>query len=141
MSLGICTIIVVAVYAIAEIAKKTVATDDKRRAYLPYAGALIGALIGIALFAYDSTMIEATNALEAILIGAGSGLIATGANQLYKQTNKILRGDFVGLSEGLDEILESAEEIKKEEEATKSESEVESSENNEDSYDPSDKNA
>lgn len=113
MSLGICTIIVVIVYALAEVAKKNVAKDDKTRAYLPYAGALVGALLGIAFFAYDPSLIEASNAIEAVFIGIGSGLVATGANQVYKQTNKILKGDFVGLTTGLDEVLENAEELKK----------------------------
>lgn len=119
-SLGICTIIVVIVYAIAEIAKKNVIKADHQRAYLPYAGAIIGGLLGIAFFAYDPSLIGCTNAIEAIFTGIGSGLVATGANQLYKQTNKILKGDFVGLTSGLDEVLESAEELKKEqEESTK----------------------
>lgn len=116
MSLGICTIIVVIVYALAEVAKKNVAKDDKTRAYLPYAGALVGALLGIAFFAYDPSLIEASNAIEAVFIGIGSGLVATGANQVYKQTNKILKGDFVGLTTGLDEVLENAEELKKNDE-------------------------
>lgn len=121
MSLGICTIIVVIVYALAEIAKKNVAKDDKQRAYLPYAGALVGALLGIAFFAYDPSLIEASNAIEAVFIGIGSGLVATGANQVYKQTNKILKGDFVGITTGLDEVLESAEEIKNEDKESSNE--------------------
>jgi len=111
--LGICTLIVVIVYAIAEVAKKNVAKDDKTRAYLPYAGALIGGLLGIAFFAYDPALIECSNAVEAVLTGIGSGLVATGANQVYKQTNKILHGSFVGIAPGLDEVLEEAEELKK----------------------------
>lgn len=114
MDLGYNVIFIAVLYAIVELAKTTVATTDKRRALLPYVAALVGGVAAYIVFIINPDVLNTHDALSSILVGVGSGLLATGANQLYKQGKKILNGDFKGISEELDEILESAEEIDKE---------------------------
>ena len=125
MDLGYNVIFIAVLYAIVELAKTTVATTDKRRALLPYAAALIGGVAAYVVFIINPDVLNTHDALSSILVGIGSGLLATGANQLYKQGKKILKGDFKGISEELDEILESAEEIDKESSADAAEEKIE----------------
>ena len=134
MDLGYNVIFIVVLYAIVELAKTTVATTDKRRALLPYVAALVGGVAAYIVFIINPDVLNTHDALSSILVGVGSGLLATGANQLYKQGKKILNGDFKGISEELDEILESAEEIDKESSADAAEEKIETKVSD---YDPS----
>lgn len=134
MDLGYNVIFIVVLYAIVELAKTTVAKTDERRALLPYVAALIGGVAAYIVFIINPDVLNTHDALSSILVGIGSGLLATGANQLYKQGKKILNGDFKGISEELDEILESAEEIDKESSADAAEEKIETKVSD---YDPS----
>ena len=134
MDLGYNVIFIVVLYAIVELAKTTVAKTDERRALLPYVAALIGGVAAYIVFIINPDVLNTHDALSSILVGVGSGLLATGANQLYKQGKKILNGDFKGISEELDEILESAEEIDKESSADAAEEKIETKVSD---YDPS----
>ena len=134
MDLGYNVIFIVVLYAIVELAKTTVAKTDERRALLPYVAALIGGVAAYIVFIINPDVLNTHDALSSILVGVGSGLLATGANQLYKQGKKILKGDFKGISEELDEILESAEEIDKESSADAAEEKIETKVSD---YDPS----
>ena len=110
MELGYNALILIIVYLLAELAKRTIAKTDERRALLPYAAVLVGALVGIILYSFFPQWLDnIDNYLVAVLTGAGSGLLATGANQLYKQANKIARGDFKGISSDLDKVIADAE--------------------------------
>ena len=134
MDLGYNVIFIVVLYAIVELAKTTVAKTDERRALLPYVAALVGGVAAYIVFIINPDVLNTHDALSSILVGIGSGLLATGANQLYKQGRKILNGDFKGISEELDEILESAEEIDKESSADAAEEKIETKVSD---YDPS----
>lgn len=82
-------VIVVVTYALAEIAKNTVMSTDKRKKLIPAVCILFGAAFGVLLFkvspeSFDSGMTLAGAAVE----GAISGAAATGCNQLIKQLLK-----------------------------------------------------
>lgn len=115
MSLGLATGVVVIVYLIIELLKHTIAKTDRQQDYLPIAGVLIGIVIAVCIFFFDQSMslgiYVGDNAFIAILTGAGSGLVATGGNQLFKKINKLLSGDYEGISEGLDEVLDDVKDI------------------------------
>lgn len=151
LELGYNLLILVIVYFLAELAKATIAKEDKQKALLPYAGLIVGAIIGYIISIVDPDFLgTGDNTLAAILVGAGSGLLATGANQLFKQGNKILKGDFKGLDSGLDEVINAAEETVKESKEETNEAntaslldlpteETEDSSEDNDDYNPSDK--
>ena len=79
--------IAVVLFVLAELLKRTVLKNNAdMKAVLPFVCALIGAIAGVICFIIDPTMIPgAANALDAILAGAISGLVATGSHQIYKQ--------------------------------------------------------
>lgn len=115
MSLGLATGVAVIVYFIIELLKRTIAKTDRQQDYLPIAGVLIGIVIAVCIFFFDQSMYlgiyVGDNALIAILTGAGSGLVATGGNQLFKKINKLLSGDYEGITDGLDEVLDDIKDI------------------------------
>jgi len=85
-------LIVSVVFSIME-GYKRIAEKSKHRkgliAVIPIIAAGIGAVMGIVLFYAWSASITAADALTAILVGAASGLSATGANQIFKQLHKL----------------------------------------------------
>lgn len=80
--------IVIAVYIIAEIIKGTVMKEGgkhyEHRSILPVICMAIGGIIGVLLFVLYPVGINVADAVNAFVIGALSGLAATGSNQLYK---------------------------------------------------------
>ena len=85
-------LIVSAVFSILEAYKYGVAkTKHAARliAIIPIIAAAIGAAIGIVLFFAWPSSIAAADAFAALIIGAASGLTATGCNQIYKQLYKL----------------------------------------------------
>ena len=58
-------------------------------AVIPIIAASIGAVLGVVLFFAWPCAIAAADAFTAILVGAASGLSATGANQIFKQLQKL----------------------------------------------------
>lgn len=118
MSLGLAAGIVVIVYIVIELLKRYVTKTDRQQDYLPVVGVLLGVLIAVLIFYFDKSVslgIEVgDNLLTAVATGIGSGLVATGGNQLYKKINKLSKGEYTGLSEGIDNILEQVEELQNE---------------------------
>lgn len=80
--------IVLAVYLIIYVMKQFTFKTDEQRKSIPPVSAVIGGLIGIALFYKVPTAINAENIVEACTIGMGSGLAAVGCNQVFKQFKK-----------------------------------------------------
>ena len=78
-------------YILAEIAKATVLKNHTDlKAVLPYACAIIGAFAGGVLYYIDPTIVNQSSIADSVLSGAISGLLATGANQIYKQFYNII---------------------------------------------------
>lgn len=90
--------IVLTVYIIIFVMKKFVFKTDEQRKSIPPVAAVIGGLIGIALFYKVPESIGAANIVEACTTGMGSGLAAVGCNQVFKQFKK-----FTGETETVDE--------------------------------------
>ncbi|MGI6167843.1 MAG: phage holin family protein [Eubacteriales bacterium] len=76
------------VYAIIEIAKTACGGDERFKRFIPLISALLGAICGVIAFYFVPGVMETQNILVAIVIGAASGLSATGTNQAVKQLTK-----------------------------------------------------
>ena len=77
--------ITVICYLVGLIVKATPYNNDK---YIPIACGVIGALLGIVALAIGIPDFPACDPITAMAIGITSGLAATGANQIIKQTTK-----------------------------------------------------
>lgn len=80
--------IVIVIYILCEIAKKTFLKSDEGRKLIPLICAGLGIVAAVALFFVYPEGLGASNVLEAITTGALSGMAATGCNQLYKKFSK-----------------------------------------------------
>ena len=78
--------IATAVYLIIEVLKKAFNNNEKFLRLIPLIS--LGAIAGVICFFFIPSIIPATNVVVAIIIGAASGLTATGTNQIFKQFNK-----------------------------------------------------
>lgn len=79
------------IYIVAEIVKATILKNrTDLKAILPYTCAIIGAIAGGVLFYIDPTIVDQSSIQDSVLSGAISGLLATGANQIYKQFYNII---------------------------------------------------
>lgn len=74
-----------AVVGCLELLKKAVGGNEKVLKFFPLIAAAVGAVLGIIAFFVVPEVIPATNAFAALLIGASSGLAATGTHQVFKQ--------------------------------------------------------
>lgn len=82
-------LIVAAVYALIEVYKKTIAkTNQTLNRIIPIIGLILGASLGIICYFACPELIVAHSVLSAIIVGASSGLSATGCNQILKQLKK-----------------------------------------------------
>lgn len=110
MSLGIATGIVVLVYLIVEVLKKCVLITDKQKDMIPVIGMVLGLVLSVAVFmsgpALGVEIYVGDNLFVAILTGIASGLVATGCNQIVKKAKKLAEGNYDGLDEDLDKLLE-----------------------------------
>ena len=79
--------IVTAVYLLIEVLKKTFDYDEKFMRFIPLTALVIGLVAGVICFLFITTIIPTSNVVVAI-IGASSGLSATGTNQIFKQLSK-----------------------------------------------------
>lgn len=77
--------IVAAVYAIIEILKKATKNSEKLSHFYPLIASIVGAVSGLICYYFIPTIIAAPNVVVALIIGAASGLAATGTNQTFKQ--------------------------------------------------------
>lgn len=73
------------VYTIIDIVKTAVGGDEKFKRFIPLISCGLGAIIGTICFFCVPGVLETTNILVALVIGAASGLSATGTNQAVKQ--------------------------------------------------------
>lgn len=76
------------VYTLIDIVKTACGGDEKFKRFIPLISALLGAICGVVSFYCVPGVIETQNILVAIVIGAASGLSATGTNQVVKQLVK-----------------------------------------------------
>jgi len=81
-------VIVTVVYTLISLLKKETKGNEKVLSRLPLIAAAIGAVLGVIGFFAVPTIIPADNIFTALLIGIGSGLAATGTNQIFKQLGK-----------------------------------------------------
>jgi hypothetical protein len=73
------------VYTIIDITKTALGGTEKFARFIPLIACALGAIIGTMTFFCVPGVMETSNVLVAIVIGAASGLSATGANQIGKQ--------------------------------------------------------
>ena len=110
MNLGIVTGIVVLVYICVEVLKKSFIVTDKQKDMIPLIGIALGMVFSVGVFMSGPAMgIEiyvGDNVFMAILTGMASGLVATGCNQIIKKAKKIANGEYDGLDEDLDKLIE-----------------------------------
>ncbi len=86
----ICVPIIVAiVFLLMEAYKKWIAKGrEKFNNFIPVISGVLGLILGIILYFVAPNLVVASNVWVAMLIGACSGLSATGCNQIFKQLKK-----------------------------------------------------
>ena len=78
-------VIVSVVYALIGVITKATNESEKFKRFIPLLALIFGSILGGVLFVFEPSLIGANNAVVAILIGAASGLAATGTDQIFKQ--------------------------------------------------------
>ena len=73
------------VYTIIDIAKTALGGDERFKRFIPLIACVLGAGCGVVAFYCVPGVMETENLLVALVLGAASGLSATGANQIGKQ--------------------------------------------------------
>ena len=73
------------VYTIIDITKTAMGGTEKFNRFIPLISCLLGAVCGVVAFYCVPGVMETENLLVALVLGAASGLSATGANQIGKQ--------------------------------------------------------
>ena len=73
------------VYTIIDITKTAMGGDEKFRRFIPLIACVLGAICGVVAFYFVPGVLDTQNLLVAIVLGAASGLSATGTNQVVKQ--------------------------------------------------------
>lgn len=76
------------VYTIIDIVKTAMGGDEKFKRFIPLISCALGAVCGVIAFYLVPGVFETENLLVAIILGASSGLSATGTNQAVKQLTK-----------------------------------------------------
>lgn len=76
------------VYTIIDIVKTACGGDEKFKRFIPLIAAVLGAICGVIAFFFVPGVLETRNLLVAMVLGAASGLSATGTNQVVKQLVK-----------------------------------------------------
>lgn len=76
------------VYAVIDIIKKATGNSEKFLRFIPLVSAVLGIVCGVVSFYFIPGVLDTTNVFVAIVIGAASGLAATGTNQVVKQLTK-----------------------------------------------------
>lgn len=76
------------VYAIIDIVKRATNSNERFLRLIPLIAASLGIICGVISFYFIPGVLETTNVFVAIVIGAASGLAATGTNQVVKQLSK-----------------------------------------------------
>ena len=78
----------VIVYTIIDITKTAMGGTEKFNRFIPLISCLLGAVCGVVTFYCVPGVLDTQNLLVAIVLGAASGLSATGTNQAVKQLTK-----------------------------------------------------
>ena len=73
------------VYTIIDIAKTAMGGDEKFKRFIPLIACILGAICGVVAFYFVPGVMDTQNLLVALVLGAASGLSATGTNQVVKQ--------------------------------------------------------
>lgn len=81
-------VITAIVYAVIDMVKTATGNNEKFLKFIPLVSAVLGIIIGIISFYCVPGVLDTTNVFVAIIIGAASGLAATGTNQVIKQLIK-----------------------------------------------------
>ena len=76
------------VYTIIDIVKTAMGGDEKFKRFIPLIACILGGICGVVAFYCVPGVFETQNLLVAIVLGAASGLSATGTNQIAKQLTK-----------------------------------------------------
>ena len=76
------------VYTLIDITKTALGGDEKFRRFIPLIACILGAICGVVAFYCVPGTMGTENLLVAIVLGAASGLSATGTNQAVKQLAK-----------------------------------------------------
>lgn len=76
------------VYAIIDVIKTATNSNEKFLRFIPIVACALGIICSVISFYCVSGVLETSNVFVAIVIGAASGLAATGTNQIFKQFNK-----------------------------------------------------
>ena len=81
------------VYTLIDVTKTAIGGDEKFRRFIPLIALVMGAICGVVAFYCVPGVMETENLLVAIILGASSGLSATGTNQVAKQLTKTTKED------------------------------------------------
>ena len=73
------------VYTIIDITKTAMGGDEKFKRFIPLIACVLGAVCGVVAFYFVPDTMGTDNILVATILGAASGLSATGTNQVVKQ--------------------------------------------------------
>ncbi len=82
--------VVVICYLFAEMIKIIFNKSENIKALLPIIIAFVGGLMGVLIFKLVPEIMNASNLVEAFVIGIFSGLSSTGSNQIYKQLKNLI---------------------------------------------------
>ena len=81
------------VYTLIDVTKTALGGDEKFKRFIPLIAMVLGAVCGVVAFYCVPGVMETENLLVAIILGASSGLSATGTNQVAKQLTKPKKED------------------------------------------------
>ena len=76
------------VYAIIDVNKTATNSNEKFLRFIPIVACALGIICSVISFYCVPGVLDTSNVFVAIVIGAASGLAATGTNQIFKQFNK-----------------------------------------------------
>lgn len=82
-------IIIMTVYWLLNVYKFIVKSKEKYTRVIPILSAPLGGGLGILMYYAAPSFLPAENVIIAFMIGATSGLAATGTNQIFKQMTKL----------------------------------------------------
>ena len=81
------------VYTLIDVTKTALGGDEKFKRFIPLIAMVLGAVCGVVAFYCVPGVMETENLLVAVILGASSGLSATGTNQVAKQLTKPKKED------------------------------------------------
>ena len=81
------------VYTIIDITKTALGGTDKFNRFIPLIACVLGSICGVVAFYCVPGVMGTENLLVAVVVGAFSGLSATGTNQVAKQLTKTTKED------------------------------------------------